>query len=38
MKRSKPNQKKAARRFTATALKTNHRNVQPSPMRGGYRI
>lgn len=38
MKRRKPNQKRAHRKFTATALKTNPRNVSPAPMRGGYRI
>lgn len=38
MKRRKPNQKRAHRKFTATALKTNPRNFSPAPMRGGYRI
>lgn len=37
-KRFKPSQKKAHKRFTATALKTNYRNSAPQPMRGGYRI
>lgn len=38
MKRYRPNQKRAKRKFVATALKTNPRNVAPPPMRGGYRI
>ncbi len=37
-KRSKPNQRKAHRKFTATAMKTHPKNVAPKPMRGGYRI
>lgn len=37
-KRSKPNQRKAHRKFTATALKTHPKNIAPAPMRGGYRI
>lgn len=38
MKRYKPNQKKAARKFVRTALKTHPKNNVPPPMRGGYRI
>ena len=38
MKRRKPNQKRAHRKFTATALKTNSKNVVPANIRGGYRI
>lgn len=38
MKRIKPNQKKARKRFTATAMHTKGKNVAPPPMRGGYRI
>ena len=38
MKRRKPNQKQAHRKFTATALKTKPRNVVPANIRGGYRI
>lgn len=37
-KRSKPNQRKAHRKFTATALKIHPKNIAPAPMRGGYRI
>lgn len=37
-KRFKPNQRKAHKQFTATALKTHPRNVAPQPMRGGYRV
>lgn len=36
--RFKPNQRRAKKRFTATAVKTNHKNTAPAPMRGGYRI
>lgn len=36
--RHKPNQKKARKVFTATAIKTNPKNIHPVPMRGGYRI
>ena len=38
MKRYKPNQKVAKRKFTKTALAVNRKNVAPPPMRGGYRI
>lgn len=37
-KRRKPNQRRAKKVFTATALKVNRKNVHPAPMRGGYRI
>lgn len=37
-KRYKPNQKKAKKRFAATANKSNPKNFAPPPMRGGYRI
>ena len=37
-KRYKPNQRKARKVFTKTALKTHPKNVAPAPMRGGYRI
>lgn len=37
-KRYKPNQRKAHKTFTATALRTNRKNLAPMPMRGGYRI
>lgn len=37
-KRTKPNQRKAHKRFTATAMKTNPKNIAPRPQRGGYRI
>ena len=37
-KRFKPNQRRAHKRFTATALRVNKKNVSPAPMRGGYRI
>lgn len=36
--RYRPNQSRAKREFTATALYTHHKNVAPMPMRGGYRI
>lgn len=38
MKRRKPDQRRAHRKFTFTALKTHPRNIAPAPMRGGYRI
>lgn len=38
MKRYTPNQRKARRSFTATAMHTKYKNVAPMPMRGGYRI
>lgn len=38
MKRFKPNQRKARKKFTATAIKTHPKNNVPPPMRGGYRI
>lgn len=38
MKRMKPNQSKARKAFTKTAMKVHPRNVAPAPMRGGYRI
>lgn len=37
-KRYKPNQKKAHRKFTATAMHTKAKNISAKPMRGGYRI
>lgn len=37
-KRTRPNQRKAHRKFVATALKTHPKNTAPAPMRGGYRI
>lgn len=36
--RKKINQRKARKLFTATAMKTNKRNVMVRPMRGGFRI
>lgn len=36
--RYKPNQKSAHRRFTATAMHTNPRNIIGANVRGGYRI
>lgn len=38
MKRTHPNQKKARKVFTKTALKCNRKNTMPTPMRGGFRI
>lgn len=37
-KRYKPNQRKAHKAFTKTALHTNRKNISAMPMRGGYRI
>lgn len=37
-KRYKPDQRKAHKVFTKTALHTNSKNLAPMPMRGGYRI
>lgn len=37
-KRYKPNQRKAQKKFTALAMKTNSKNLTLQPMRGGYRI
>lgn len=37
-KRYKPNQRKARKQFTRTAMATHVKNVAPPPMRGGYRI
>lgn len=37
-KRTTPNQRRAHKKFTATAIKTNPRNKIIRPMRGGYRI
>lgn len=38
MKRTRPNQRKSRKQFTAAALKVHPKNVAPAPMRGGYRI
>lgn len=37
-KRYKPNQRRARKIFTVTALKTHPKNNAPAPMRGGFRI
>jgi len=36
--RRKMNMKKSKRLFTATAMKTNKRNIAPTNPRGGYRL
>ena len=38
MKRSKLSMKRSKKYFTATADRTNYRNVAPPPMRGGIRL
>lgn len=37
-KRYTPKQSKAHKKFTATAMHTNRKNIMAKPMRGGYRI
>lgn len=37
-KRYRPNQKKAKKRFVATANNHHPKNNAPAPMRGGYRL
>ena len=38
MKRRKMSRNGSKRYFTATASRTNYRNVKPRPMRGGIRL
>lgn len=38
MNRYKPNQRRAKKRFSRTAMRTHKRNIPSRPMRGGIRL